>query len=94
MGYTQQDRNNAYESDKGFKIYQTVKGLKSHPNWEQKSPIEGESKTAYILRYIAHLISPPQIPGESVELECVDIKDAVLSLEQEIEDNWNRFHGE
>lgn len=57
--------------------------LKSHPNYKDCKPIKGESQISFTLRAIAHLVSPPQEPHESTTIECVDLRDAILSMEEE-----------
>lgn len=60
--------------------------LKSHPNYKDQEPLEGESVIAYTLRCAAHIVSPPQEEGESYDIECTTIKAAILGLEKEIEE--------
>ena len=66
--------------------------LRSHPNYSQKDPIEGESQISYAMRCAAHLVSPPQEVGESYDIECVDVRDGILSLIDDVEKRWNEFH--
>lgn len=62
--------------------------LSMHPNYEQPMPKEGEDLVAYTLRCAAFLISPPQLPGESNEIECVDVAAQVLALAADIRRTW------
>ena len=62
-----------------------VEEMESHPNWIRITPNKGESPIQFALRYAAMLISPPQEDGESYDLECVDIKAALLSISDQVE---------
>lgn len=65
--------------------------LKSHPNYKDQEPFKGESLIAYTLRCAAHLVSPPQEPNESYDVECTDIASGILALEEEICERWLKF---
>lgn len=71
------------------KSEQALEELKSHPNYEDKKPRVGETLVQFTLRCVAHLVSPPMVPGESNEVECVDLRDAILLLDKEIQRKWN-----
>lgn len=71
-----------------IRIGEAVTALKAHPNYEEKQPHKGESLTAFTLRCIAHLVSPPMIEGEHNEIECTDLANAILSMEKEITHRW------
>ncbi len=66
----------------------TVLQLKKHPNYEDKIPLDNETKVQFTLRMIAHLISPPMEESETNEIECIDISCAVLAMNDEIEKIW------
>jgi hypothetical protein len=68
-----------------------LRRLKAHPNYNSPIPMRGESKTDFILRSVAHLISPPQEEGESNEIECVDVSAAVIALGPELEKAWDDY---
>lgn len=68
--------------------------MKAHPNYINPTPQKGESPIAFALRGIAHLISPPQQPGESYDLECVDIAASVLAMREELELAWQLYESE
>lgn len=73
---------------KTYHVGQVVEALKRHPNYEDKYPIKGETKTQFTLRCIAHLVSPPMEENESNEVECVDLASAILAMNDEIEEKW------
>ncbi len=65
--------------------------LKSHPNYKEPYPMEGETKTRFILRAIGELISPKQEHGEDYEIECVTIRDALYVMDTELDKIWKKF---
>lgn len=74
------------------RVENIIDALKAHPNFKQPLPLEGESKTQFILRYVAHMVSPPQEEGESCEIECVDLARAIKYLDNEVEAIWIAFN--
>jgi intracellular sulfur oxidation DsrE/DsrF family protein len=66
-----------------------LNSLKKHPNYAALEPLDGEDKIAFALRSVSHLISPPQEHGETNEIECIHLADAVLLLREDIEAKWN-----
>lgn len=75
-------------------IAKSIDSLKSHPNYKEPQPFKGEGLVAYTLRCAANLVSPPQMDGESYDVECTEIKSAILLLESEIEKKWFDYnHG-
>ena len=63
--------------------------LKKHPNYKDTYPYPDEDIISFTLRTCAHLVSPPQEPGESYEVECLDIRDGILALKEEIKQRFN-----
>ena len=64
--------------------------LSSHPNFKFPKFRKGESDSDYALRCAAALISPPQEPGESQEIECVDAARQILDLRRRV--RWELAH--
>lgn len=63
--------------------------MKAHPNYKKPIPEKGESQIEFACRAIADLISPPQEPNESYDLECVDIAKAIrISLVKDLKKIW------
>jgi hypothetical protein len=62
--------------------------MKSHPNYSFPFPDYREDSLEFSSRAIGELISPPQQPGESQELECVDIKAALVAYSYELRAIW------
>lgn len=73
-------------------VIKTAEALKSHPNYRNLQPFEGESLVAFALRCSAELVSPPMIDGEDAEIECVDLAKAIITLEREICNKWEKFN--
>ncbi len=73
-----------------IKIRDVLAHLKSHPNYKEQIPIDGESQIDFALRVAAHLISPPFEDGESTHIECIDLASAVRALAPELNDIWNK----
>lgn len=92
MGYNQSTTREAEAYRLALKQGKQTAMLKSHPNYKDQTPFAGETLIAYTLRCAAHLVSPPQDPGESYDVECVDIAAGILSLETEITERWNTFN--
>lgn len=91
MGYSGSLREKYEEQNKKQIIYNDkLAMLKAHPNYKILDPIEGETIISYVLRNSANLISPPQYAGESYDVECLDIKEALLNYEQELVLHWNK----
>ena len=67
-----------------------VQDIRTHPNYEETEPVEGESIVAFTLRCAAHLISPPMESDEDNEFECVDIAAQILTLEKSITKRWEK----
>jgi hypothetical protein len=72
------------------KIKGVLNHLKSHPNFKEQIPIDGESQIDFALRVAAHLISPPFEEGESTHIECIDLAGAVRALAPELKDIWEK----
>lgn len=73
-----------------IKIRDVLAHLKSHPNFKEQFPIDGETQIDFALRVAAHLISPPFEEGESTHIECIDLASAVRALAPELNDIWNK----
>lgn len=73
-----------------MKIRDILSHLKSHPNFKEQAPIDGETQIDFALRVAAHLISPPFEEGESTHIECIDLASAVRALAPELNDIWNK----
>ncbi len=69
-----------------------LKRLKSHPNFKELYPVAGENQIEYTLRVVSHIISPPMEDGEDTTIECVDLASAILSMNNEIKENWEKFN--
>ena len=54
-------------------------------------PEAKENEIEFASRCISHLISPPQIVGESDNIECVDLAAAILEYSKEITETWNYY---
>ncbi len=79
MGYRGRVDGRSVERGKPF----AVDLLKDHPNYKMPVPRKGESQIAFAIRCAANLLSPPQNPGESYEVECVDAARQIRSLTKE-----------
>jgi hypothetical protein len=73
-----------------IRIRDWLSRLKSHPNFKEQVPLEGETQIEFALRSAAHLISPPMEDGESTHIECVDLALAVRALAPELNDIWSK----
>lgn len=62
--------------------------MKQHPNYKKPEPDYREDAVEFTSRAIGELISPPQFPGESKELECINIKLALLAYSYELRAIW------
>lgn len=62
--------------------------MQQHPNYRKPKVKRGESLVEFTLRCAAHLVSPPQDPGEDYSLECVDVAKAIQMLAPEIQRAW------
>ena len=65
-----------------------VEDLRTHPNYKETEPQEGESIIAFTLRCAAHLVSPPMLDDEDNEFECTEISEQILALEKAITKRW------
>lgn len=96
MGYAptikekEENLRNALSLAKDLQRLEKIDALKNHPNYKDTYPYPHEDIISFTLRTCAHLVSPPQEPKESYEVECVDIRDAILALKDEI---YERFYG-
>lgn len=57
--------------------------LSKHPNFAVPKPprkLTHKAIVSYVLRYSAALVSPPMLPGETQERECVDIAAELIEL--------------
>lgn len=72
-------------------IKEVLDKLKSHPNFSQPIPINGESQIDFTLRVVAHLISPPMADDESTHIECINLAEAVRAMGPELNEIWNNF---
>lgn len=82
MGYSSESRK-VLE-----KRLEVLEMMKSHPNYKEPVPLPDESPIAFALRAASHLVSPPQEPGESYDLECVDVASGILALKNQLEEAW------
>ena len=92
MGYGGGDATLLLEQEKERKYDEFLNSMKQHPNYKSPVPIEGESKTRFILRAVGELISPDQEEDESYDLECVDIRKALKFMEKELDEIWDKYH--
>ena len=58
--------------------------MSEHPNYKFEVPQKDETTIHYVLRCVAHLISPPQEFGESQEIKCSEVSNQILNLESQI----------
>lgn len=93
MGYTHNIENDdkRLQINKDAIIGMRVREMRNHPNYLLPTPIQGETQIAFALRCASHLVSPPQESGESYELECVDVRDGILSLLDDVQNRWDKF---
>lgn len=92
MGYGNGIEQGIIDKDKQLKDRDRLKridALKNHPNYKDTYPYIDEDIISFTLRTASHLVSPKQEKGESYEVECVDIRDAILALKDEI---YERFY--
>lgn len=68
-----------------FREYNAIEKLQRHPNYKKPTPKKGETKTQFILRAVAELLSPPQGALESYELECITAAKAVMMMDDDLE---------
>ena len=68
-----------------------IDALKKHPNYKDTYPYPDEDIISFTLRTCAHLVSPPQEERESYEVECVDIRDGILALKDEIQERFYKL---
>ena len=85
-GYQDRDKNGEYDWQ-GLRV---VQDLRTHPNYKETKPQEGESIVAFTLRCAAHLISPPMENDEDNEFECIDIAAQILALEKSVIKRWEK----
>lgn len=91
MGYTHNAENaeKVLQRTKDTIIGMTVREMRNHPNYLLPTPIKGETQIAFALRCASHLVSPPQELHESYDVECVDVRDGILSLLEDVTKRWN-----
>jgi hypothetical protein len=65
--------------------------LKKHPNYKEELPREGDTLLSYTLRYLGNLISPPQYPNESYNIECTTIKQGISESYLIISLHWRDY---
>jgi hypothetical protein len=75
-----------------FKEYSAIEKLQRHPNYRKSIPKNGETKTQFILRAVAELLSPPQGALESYELECITAATAVKMMDSDLERTWEDYN--
>lgn len=92
MGYSGGDAQKRLDQEKVRKYDEFLNSLKQHPNYKSPIPREGETKTRFILRAVGELISPDQEEEESYDLECVDIRKALIFMEKELDEIWDKYH--
>jgi hypothetical protein len=69
-----------------------VRRLKSHPNYKDQTPNEGESQIDFTLRVIAHMVSPPMEDEEDTTIECTDLAGAIRAMSDELKETWTKYH--
>lgn len=69
-----------------------VRRLKSHPNYKDQIPEDGESPIDFTLRVIAHMVSPPMEDNEDTTIECTDLAGAIRAMSEELKETWDRFN--
>lgn len=66
--------------------------LSQHPKYKEGDPYMFESSIDYALRSAAHLVSPPQLKGESNEIECVAVAKQIVELGPNLQKRWNKIY--
>lgn len=90
MGYTSQQLAIPSNSNDPRIRIKKIDALKDHPNYLLPTPLKGETQIQFTLRCASHLVSPPQEPNESYDVECTVIRDGILALENDIAERWNK----
>lgn len=81
-----------FSDDIGKRTGKLIDMMKRHPKYTPLVPEPGETMVAFTLRWAAHLVSPPQEPDESYDLECVDIAQAILCLRHDVNEAWCKYY--
>ncbi|MGI4736105.1 MAG: hypothetical protein ACRYG7_13090 [Janthinobacterium lividum] len=81
-----------FSDDIGKRTGKLIDMMKRHPKYAPLVPEPGETMVAFTLRWAAHLVSPPQEPEESYDLECVDIAQAILCLRHDVNEAWCKYY--
>ena len=66
--------------------------LRDHPNFVLPAPQKNETLVNFTLRCAAHLLSPPKIEGEDMEVSCQEAAQEIRALDSLIEKKWKAHH--
>lgn len=68
--------------------WKTYNSLTNHQTYAASIPRSGETKTQFTLRYVANLVSPPQVHGKPKDVNQKAISAAIQNAESDIEQAW------
>jgi hypothetical protein len=68
--------------------------LATHINYKQGEPFPYETQIEYALREAAHLLSPPKVENESLEIECVEAAKQIRALAPKLQKSWNEKYNQ
>lgn len=98
MGYgydketAKENHDKMREKYRNTEVKAIVRRLKSHPNYKDQIPEEGESQIDFALRVIAHMVSPPMEDEEDTTIECTDLAGAIRAMSEELKETWDKFN--